>query len=194
VGLQVPPAAFDLDQLLVSQGDVLGAHRRVRAAQQVLAVQLRLGGDLGVVHPEQPARRLAQVAVRASHHRDFPGQLGPPACGQGVGAGDQRLQLADHHLAQRGVAVGGLGVEADDEPLVVGDLDLFDLQVVGHQLVAAGPGRARAKSLDRLLTCADAAVQGLRSGAETGPSRRQTDRQVALTCAGVECSPCKWRA
>jgi len=56
-----------------------------------------------------------------------------------------------------------------------------------------GP-RARAKSSDRRLTCADAAVERLRSGAEPVPSRRQTDRQVALTWAAVECSPCRWSA
>ena len=42
------------------------------------------------------------------------------------------------------------------------------------------------------LTCADAVVERLRSGAESEPSRRQTDRQVALTCEGVEHSPCRW--
>jgi hypothetical protein len=55
----------------------------------------------------------------------------------------RRRQLVHHHLAEGGVAVGGLGVEADDEPLVITDLDLFDLQVVGHLLVAARPGEGR---------------------------------------------------
>jgi hypothetical protein len=42
------------------------------------------------------------------------------------------------------------------------------------------------------LTCADAVVERLRSGAKSEPSRRQTDRQVVLTCEGVEHSPCRW--
>src|SRR3954469_21119717 len=36
----VSPAAFDLQELLVAQGDVLGGQVRVGAAQQVLAVQV----------------------------------------------------------------------------------------------------------------------------------------------------------
>jgi len=77
------------------------------------------------------------------HGGELPGQLGALALGQRVRAGDQLLQLAEHQLAQRGVALGGLGVEADDEPLVVADLDLFDLQVVRDRLVAAGSGQRR---------------------------------------------------
>src|SRR3954471_19049775 len=57
-----------------------------------------------------------------------------------------------------------------------------------------GTGRARAKSSDGAVTCADAHVARLQSGAESGPLHRQTDRQVALNWAGVECSPCRWRA
>src|SRR4051794_39787310 len=48
--------------------------------------------------------------------------------------------------------------------------------------------RARAKSSDGWLTCRDAGVERLRPGAESGPLRRQIDRQVALTWAGAECS------
>jgi hypothetical protein len=55
---------------------------------------------------------------------------------------------------RRGVAVGGLEVEADDEPLGVGDAHLSDMQVVRRLLVAAGVGqrclgvgRARAELL-----------------------------------------------
>ena len=59
---------------------------------------------------------------------------------------------------------------------------------------AAHVVRARAKSSDRRLTCSDAAVERLRSGAGPVPSRRQTDRQAVLTWARVECSPCRWRA
>jgi hypothetical protein len=41
--LHVPPAAFDFEELLVAQRDVLGGQVRVAAAQQVLAVQVGLG-------------------------------------------------------------------------------------------------------------------------------------------------------
>jgi hypothetical protein len=58
---------------------------------------------------------------------------------------------------RRGVAVGGLEVEADDEPLGVGDAHLSDLQVVRRLLVAAGVGqrclgvgRARAEASPRM--------------------------------------------
>ena len=56
------------------------------------------------------------------------------------------------------------------------------------------PPRARAKSPDRRLTCSDAAVERLRCSAASGPPPRQADRQVALTCTGIECSACRWRA
>src|SRR6266545_1962248 len=41
--LHVAPAAFDLQQLLVAKRDLLGRQVRVRAAQQVLAVEVGLG-------------------------------------------------------------------------------------------------------------------------------------------------------
>src|SRR4051794_41758668 len=47
--------------------------------------------------------------------------------------------------------------------------------------------RARAKSSDRQLTCADAGVERLPPGAGAGPSRRQLNHQIALTWAGAEC-------
>jgi hypothetical protein len=50
----VPPAAFHLPELLEAESDVLGAEARVAAAQQVLAVQLALGLDLGGVDAQQP--------------------------------------------------------------------------------------------------------------------------------------------
>jgi len=67
----------------------------------------------------------------------------------------------------------------------------FDKEKLGGFIkqVQADPavGRARAKSSDRWLTCADAGVEAvIRRGIS---SRRQTHRQVALTWAGVECSP-----
>ena len=38
--LEVSPAALDFQELLIAQGDVLGGHRRVGGAQQVLAVEV----------------------------------------------------------------------------------------------------------------------------------------------------------
>jgi hypothetical protein len=51
----VAPAALDFQELLVAGGDVLGAHVRVGAAQQVLAVEVLLGLRPGPVGPEQTA-------------------------------------------------------------------------------------------------------------------------------------------
>jgi hypothetical protein len=53
------------------------------------------------------------------------------------------------------------------------------------------PGLVQSRQTGR-LTCADAGVERLRSGAKSEPARRQTDRQVAPTCEGVEHSPCRW--
>jgi hypothetical protein len=52
--LEVTPATFDLQQLLVTQRDVLGRQGRVRGAQQELAVELDVGGDRGAVDAQQP--------------------------------------------------------------------------------------------------------------------------------------------
>ncbi len=72
---------------------------------------------------------------------DPPAQLGPLGHAQPVGVADQRGELAGHNLAQRGVALRLVGVVADHEPLIGGDLDLFDLQVVPNVAVAALPGQ-----------------------------------------------------
>ena len=74
--LHVPPAAFDLEELLVAQRDVLGGQVRVGAAQQVLPVQVGLGLDLGLVDAQQPAGGDAQVPVQAGLGGDHPAQLG----------------------------------------------------------------------------------------------------------------------
>ena len=70
---------------------------------------------------------------------DDPAQLGPLGRRQLVGAGDRLGQRGQQPLAHRSVAVGLLGVVADNEPLVVADLDFLDAQVVGDLLVAALP-------------------------------------------------------
>src|SRR6266700_3509615 len=143
-GFHVPPAAFDFEELLVSDGDVLGGQLRVGAAQQVLAVQVLFRLGLGLVGAEQPAGGDAQEPVQAWHRRDLPAQLDPFDGGQLVGAGDEFLELADQLGADRGVAFGGIGVVADDEPVGgVGDPDFLDLHVPSDLLVAALPGQRR---------------------------------------------------
>jgi hypothetical protein len=68
-------------------------------------------------------------------------------------------------------------------------LDLLDedeitrRQEAAESVLGPWPGRARAKSSDRRLTCSDAGVERLRSGVDSGPSRPETDRQVAPTWA-----------
>ena len=52
-GLHVAPRAFDLQELLVAQRDVLDGQGRVGGAQEELAVELLLGLDGGTVDPEQ---------------------------------------------------------------------------------------------------------------------------------------------
>ena len=69
-------------------------------------------------------------------------QLGPLGRGEPVGAGNHRLQPGNQPVTGGGIAVGGVGVGADHEPLVVGDLDFVDPQVLAHLLVAALPRQA----------------------------------------------------
>jgi hypothetical protein len=45
----------DRQQLLVSQVDLIRGHGGIRAAHQVLAVQVGLVSHSGAVHPQQPA-------------------------------------------------------------------------------------------------------------------------------------------
>ena len=75
-GLHVAPGALDLEQLLVAERDVLGAQRRVAAAQQELAVEVRLGADGGAVDPEQAATGLAQEPLEAALGLHAAGELG----------------------------------------------------------------------------------------------------------------------
>ena len=53
--LQVAPAPLDLEELLVAQRDVLGRQAGIAGAQQVLAVEVGLGLDRGLVDAQQPA-------------------------------------------------------------------------------------------------------------------------------------------
>ena len=73
--LHVAPAALDLQQLLVGQRDVLGGERRVAGAQQVLAVEVGLGGDGGLVDPQQPGLGGAQEALQPALGLQLAGEL-----------------------------------------------------------------------------------------------------------------------
>jgi hypothetical protein len=131
----------DLQQLLVAERDVLGGHLGVRCPQQVLAVQVLLGLCPGGVDPQQPARGDAEIAVQPGLGGDHAAQFGALVPAQRVRAVDQLLELGDQAGADRGVALGGLGVVADDEPLVLGDPHFFDLEVARDVLVPALPGQ-----------------------------------------------------
>jgi hypothetical protein len=63
--LQVALAALDFQELLVAQGDVLCRELGVGGAEQVLAVQVLLGLDLGRVDPQDAAGGDVQVPVQA---------------------------------------------------------------------------------------------------------------------------------
>ncbi|KAA1006162.1 transposase family protein [Pseudonocardia sp. EV170527-09] len=136
-------APFDLEELLVAQRDVLGGQVRVGRAEQVLPVELGVGGDLGGVDAEQPARGDAQEPVQAGLGGDHSAQLGPARRRQLIRPGDHRFESFDEVRAHDGVAVRGVGVAADHEPLGLGDLDLLDPQVRAHLLVAALAGHRR---------------------------------------------------
>jgi hypothetical protein len=60
--LHIEEAAFGLEQVPVAERDVLGRQVRIRGGQQLLAVQLRLSGDLGAVHHQPPGQGVAQSA------------------------------------------------------------------------------------------------------------------------------------
>jgi hypothetical protein len=81
------------------------------------------------------------------------------------------------------------GGELGSPDTVPGTTDQCSTTSEPHPFRSREQSRARAKSSDGWLTCTDAGVERLRPGAESGPLRRQIDRQVALTWAGAECSP-----
>src|SRR6266540_3368438 len=150
----VPPAAFDFQQLLVADRDVLGGQVRVGAAQQVLAVEVGFDLDRFGVDAQPAGAGDAQVAVEAGFGGDDPTQFRAFGRGQRVRAGDHLVEVGQHAGPGGGVTLGGVGVVADDEPLVVADADFLDPQVVGDVLVAAlagqgggGLGRAGAQLL-----------------------------------------------
>jgi hypothetical protein len=87
------------------------------------------------VDAQQPAAGDPQVAVEAGFG-DLPAQLGPFGRGEGVRSGEELGQVSDQAVADLPVAVGLLGVVADDEPvgehrLAGPGADLLDPQVAG---------------------------------------------------------------
>ena len=91
---------------------------RVGAAQQVLAVQVRLGLDLGLVDAQQPAGGDAQVPVQPGLGGDLPAQLGRASSRSGVSEpAISSSSWATSCSRTCGVAVGRVGVVADHEPL-----------------------------------------------------------------------------
>ena len=153
--LHVPPAAFDLQELLVAQRDVGGGQVRVGAAQQVLPVQVGLGLDLGLVDAQQPAGgdaagtgagRAWWRSSRAARRASSRGRLSEPA----ISSSSWRDELGAD-VRRRGSAASGLwqmtnrwaGAVVAVAVSAGGDRDLLDPHVVGDGAVAALAGTAR---------------------------------------------------
>src|SRR3954470_11073565 len=120
----------------MSSAESLGSELRSRNFPSSLASAARLGVDA-----QQSAGRGLEVAVQSGLGGELATQLGALGGGEPVGAGDRLGEGGDQPLADRLVAVGGLGVEADHEPVPgpddVREADLLDLQVVRDLPVAA---------------------------------------------------------
>jgi hypothetical protein len=147
----------------------------------------------GLVGAQQPAGGDAQEPVRPRHHRDLPAQLRALVLAEAVRPGDEFFQLADQLAADPGVAHGGLGVEAHDDPPQAPVphvlLDLPDQRRVGG---VPGPapdpdrdGLAGDGQPDDDLRQVIAAVLGLAVGAEP----RCPDRVCLLPVAGGLTAP-----
>jgi hypothetical protein len=102
--------------------------------------------------------------------------------------GDSKVSRADQLDFDR------LDEIVDDIHILLDEADRQHQARHSVSLSSRGTNRARAKSSNRRLTWPYAAMERLRSGAEYELCRRQTDRRVALTCAEVECSPCRQEA
>src|ERR1035437_3341414 len=138
--LHVTPAAFDFQQLLVAQRDVLGGDPGVAAAQQELAVQPLLGPDPGGVDAQQPAGGGLEEFLQAVFGRDDAAEPGPVGGAERVGALDHAGELGDELAADGGVTGSGFRVVADHHPVTgIVDPDLFDVHVPGDLPVAALP-------------------------------------------------------
>jgi len=82
-------------------------------------------------------RKLSQDLDAGQDHAAELGSLGGV---EGVAAVDEFGELGDQPGSGGRVAVGGVGVEADDEPFILADADFLDPEVVADLLVAALPG------------------------------------------------------
>jgi len=81
----------DFQELLVAERDVLGGHVGVGAAQEVLAVEVLLGGGLRLVDAEQPAGGDAQEPLQAGAGGQGALDLAALGGGEVAGAGDGLL-------------------------------------------------------------------------------------------------------
>lgn len=63
---QVPVDAFNLEQLPVAHGDVLGTQFLVAGAHQVLPVKLRFSSNLGLVDDQVAVLQFPEVLVKGS--------------------------------------------------------------------------------------------------------------------------------
>ena len=109
--------------------------------QQVLPVEVLLGFRLGGFGTQQPAGGGPQVPVQAGPGGNDAAELGALVPAELVRIPDGLFEPGDHAGTDGGVPPGGPGVDADHEPLVVGDLYFLDLEVPGDVLVASLPGQ-----------------------------------------------------
>jgi hypothetical protein len=148
-GLYVPPGPLHLEQLLVPQRNILGREGGIRGPQQVLAVEVRVGADLGLVDAQQPAGRDAEEAAGGMTAK-LALDLGAFALWQPVGAVVGLLEMLQQQIPDGGVAHSLDRVATDDEPISHGatvDHHLFDLKVVPDAVVRPWLERAARTSL-----------------------------------------------
>ena len=158
-GFEVPEPALGLQQVLVRGRDFGRGQVLVGGGQQVLAVQLGLGGDRSPVDDEPAGCLLAQVAAQGAmlaqgaFGAGMPSHLGLQTCdglldggllqrflGTGTRCADAfqlGLQSGDG-VVSAGLVLGGLsGVPTDDPPHPGRGLqrDFFDLQIPSSALL-----------------------------------------------------------
>ena len=109
---EVPPAAFDGEQLLVGGGQVVWGQGGVGGTQQPLAVQVRLPFDRGLVDAEQPGVGAPQVAAQAGLGLEAPDEFVAAPRGPGVGAVDELGRVRDEVGADLPVTLALFGVVA----------------------------------------------------------------------------------
>src|SRR6266508_1427558 len=156
-------------------------------------LEVGLGLDGPLVGAQQPAGRDAQVAVEPRLGGQYSAQLGPLGRAELVGAGDRLGELGQQPGADGGVAVGLLGVVADDEAVVAAPEEPAVLRrgeaAVGHP---DDPGQGPVPQVGL-----DLADQGLVAGVarpaphphwDAGAGDRHADhdlRQVVAVVLGV---------